>query len=149
MLVKSRGIELGGAYNYSKDKFSAGCSSEFYYTISTNEKTLLENDASLHCQLIYVPRIRVNARIFAQYKSTGIHVMHNYTGYRFTSSDNTEYLPPYSNTNVEADQTIPFSKMQLRLYVRISNLFNSDYQSVKNRPMALRTFGGGITLSYK
>ena len=148
MMVQSRGTEINIQYHYKNNNFSAGCDLEFFYTHSTNEKPLLANDASLHRQLIYVPLYRWNGRIYITYKTIGLHFNHSYTGLRYTSSDNTSYLSPFSLDNLEADKIFTTKSVSFRIFLRIGNVFNSGYQSVLNRPMPLRSFNTGLSFTF-
>ena len=147
-MVNSHGIEINLKYIFSKNNFIAKYESEYYYTISTNEKLLFTNDASLHRQLIYVPVHRWNNSIYVAYKTTGFRYNHSYTGLRYTSSDNTYFLAPYSLDNLETDKTFIEKSFSLKIFFRVTNLFNTRYQSILNLPMPLRSFGIGITFTF-
>lgn len=149
MLVQSRGTELNIQYKYKKNNFIAGFKLEYFYTISTNEKPLLLNDASLHRQLIYIPLSKWNARLFLEYKSFSLNFNHSFTGLRYTTSDNTSSLYPYYLDNFEAGKVFTTKSILFRLFLRINNVFNSDYQSVLNRPMPLRSFNTGISFTFQ
>ncbi len=148
-LVRSRGLECIADYKYSTAKFSFGISGEYFYTKSTNEKTLLANDASLHCQLIYVPVHRYNLKLFTHYKSISLHYNHSYTGIRYTSTDNLSSLPSYSIDHMEIDKTFALKNSSLRIFLRVNNIFNTSYQSVENLPMPLRNYETGISFLFR
>ncbi len=148
MEVLSRGMETGIDYRYTKNKFLTGVNFNYFYTISTNEKSLIVNDASIHKQLIYVPLHTMNFRLFFIYRTVGLNLNHTYTGYRYTLSDNSESLEPYALTNLSIDKILLILKMQSKIFFRINNIFDSRYQSVQNRPMPLRTLEGGITITF-
>jgi vitamin B12 transporter len=147
-MVKSRGTEIILDYSFRKPYWSAGIHAEFYYTLSTNEKTQLANDASLHCQLMYVPLVRANTRIFLNFHSLGLYYNHSYTGIRYTTSDNSASLPPYNLDNIEIDKIFHAKKTQFRIFIRINNIFDISYQSVLNNPMPCRTYETGLTFNF-
>jgi iron complex outermembrane receptor protein len=146
--VVSRGLETDMDYRFTKNNFSTGINFNYFYTISTNEKSLIANDASIHKQLIYVPLHTMNFRLFIIYRTIGFHLNHSYTGYRYTLSDNSESLEPYALTNASIDKTLLILKMQSKMFFRVNNIFDSKYQSVQNRPMPLRSWEGGITFTF-
>ncbi len=149
MMVQSYGTELNLQYRYQKNNITAGCEFEYFYTISTNEKPLLINDASLNNQLIYVPLHRWTCTIFINYKTYGFRFNQSYTSKRYTTSDNSSYLTPYSLGNLEANKIFLQKSYSFRLFVRINNLFNTNYQSILNRPMPLQSIETGLTFMFK
>ena len=148
LVVRSRGLETGIDYRYTKYNFSAGINCDYFYTVSTNEKSLLANDASIHKQLIYVPMHTFNLRLFFIYRTLGFHFNHSFVGYRFTLSDNSESLEPYALDNISIDKTFLLFSMQSKMFFRLNNIFDSKYQSVLNRPMPLRSLEAGITFTF-
>ena len=149
LLVKSHGTEINIQYFYNKNNFSAGFNLEYFYTISTNEKPLRPNDASLHRQLIYIPQNKWNVHLVLEYKSFSLNFNHSYTGLRYTTSDNSSSLSSYNLDNFEAGKVFKTKSISFRLFLRINNIFNSDYQSVLNRPMPLRSFNTGISFTFQ
>ena len=149
LLVKSHGTEINIHYMFKKNNFSAGINLEYFYTISTNEKPLRLNDASLHRQLIYIPQNKWNVHLVLTYKSFSLNFNHSYTGLRYTTSDNTSSLSPYSLDNFEAGKVFKTNSISFRFFLKINNIFNSDYQSVLNRPMPLRSYNAGISFTFQ
>lgn len=147
--VKSRGLETSVNYTFSKRNFALTTLLSYNYTLSTNEKSVRPMDESYQKQLIYVPPHSANGRLTIGYKKFLLTTSVCYTGYRYTTSDNTAWLDDYTIINVEAAQIFAFKKIQSRIFFRINNLANTSYQSVENRPMPLRTFTGGISFTYK
>ena len=95
LVVESRGTELHLVYKYSKNNFSTKINFEYSFTLSTNEKSLLANDASLHSQLIYAPTSHWNLTAFIYYQSFSLYISHSYTGLSYTSTDNSSWLPAF------------------------------------------------------
>ena len=149
LLVKSHGTEINIHYLFKKNNFSAGINLEYFYTISTNEKPLRLNDASLHRQLIYIPQNKWNVHLVLTYKSFSLNFNHSYTGLRYTTSDNTSSLSPFSLDNFEAGKVFKTNSISFRFFLKINNIFNSDYQSVLNRPMPLRSYNAGISFTFQ
>jgi iron complex outermembrane receptor protein len=146
--VESKGIETEAEFGFKKSSFSAKFNVDYNYTLSTNEKTSSPNDASLHKQLIYVPMHRLAGSLYFGYKNFNLQFYHSFTGLRYTSSDNSQYLDPYSIDNLMLEKLFPGKKNSFKAFIRINNIFNTDYQSVQNRPMPLRTYEGGIAISH-
>jgi vitamin B12 transporter len=124
--------------------------SGFYgYTISETTSSAIPFDASVGKQLIYVPLHKAGGGISIDYKNSILTFNQNYTGIRFTTTDNHVYLNGYTKASVQFDQRVNFQNTLLALFVRVDNLFDIDYQSVLNRPEPLRNYTFGINITYK
>jgi outer membrane cobalamin receptor len=72
-----------------------------------------------------------------------------YTGYRFTSTDNTSWLNPYDLLNVRFSYLHQLKHFSIECFGAINNFLNKDYQVVAMRPMMKRNFEMGIALNFK
>jgi iron complex outermembrane receptor protein len=72
----------------------------------------------------------------------------SYTGYRFTSTDNTSWLYPYYLANAKIAYVYSFSTVNVEFFASVNNTFNKNYAVVAGRPMPLRNFEAGIALQY-
>lgn len=118
------------------------------YVLSTNQKSKSENDASVGKQLIYVPMYSGHGKFSLVYKNFLFSINQNYTGYRYTSNDNTEYLEPYFLTNIYLSYKLRLNQSAFYFFVQINNLFNQQYQLVLNRAMPLKNYLAGITIQF-
>jgi vitamin B12 transporter len=96
MKVWSRGVETNNTLWFKLNKAKISLNVLTNYTVSTNQQAKFENDESVDKQLIYVPLYSGHAKLTIQYSVFTFSYRQNYTGYRFTSTDNTQYLPPYT-----------------------------------------------------
>ena len=146
--VWSRGVESVSKLKIENSKFKIQISLLTNYVLATNQVSKSENDASVGKQLIYVPRYSGHAKIQAEYKGFLLSYAHSYTGYRFTSTDNSQYLSPFYLANVYLAKSMKFKEHQLSLFLQIDNLFNTQYQvlSVRAMPMRYYQFGFSIKL---
>jgi len=148
MEVWSRGLETRSEFSiyFNNLKFKINLLTN--YVISTNEKAKTENDASINKQLIYVPMYSGNAKISLEYKKISFTINQNYTGYRYTATDNSEYLKPYMLTNSYVSYTILLKNYNLNLFVALNNILNVQYQVMLNRAMPLRNYQTGILIKF-
>ncbi len=147
--VFSRGSETQWQIGYTKNEFKVQLKCITSYVLSTVNKTELESDQTLNKQLIYTPRYTINSSITLKYKTFAISYFHNYIGYRFTSSDNTQWLSPYHYSTLRATCTYQLQKMEFGFFSNINNVLNKQIEVLANRPTALRYFEIGIQLNYK
>jgi vitamin B12 transporter len=148
MEVWSRGMETRSELGFRIYKAKIKINVSTNYVVSTNEKAKTDNDASVNKQLIYVPMYSGHAKISVAYKMFLLSCNQNYTGYRYTSTDNSEYLKPYSLTNVYASYKISFANYYVNLFVQVNNLLNTEYQVLLNRAMPLRNYQAGISIQF-
>lgn len=146
--VYSRGTETKTELNYFNKDFFAKLIINTSYVLSTYSKNEQENDNSIGRQLIFTPRYTGQAGISVNYKKFHILFNQNYTGYRFTSSDNTTWLYPYYISNIKCGYQYGFSNVNMEIFGSINNLFNKNYVVMPNNPMALRNYEIGICMNY-
>jgi iron complex outermembrane receptor protein len=146
--VHSRGIETKTTFSYLKDKLFLKLDLNTNYILSTNTKNVNLNDNSSGKQLIYSPRYAGYATFLLQYKKITFYYNYNYTGYRFTSTDNTSWLMPYQISNLKVSTFFDFTKTKFIIFASCNNLLNKNYVVVSNSPMPLRNFEIGLSFQF-
>lgn len=146
--VNSHGFESGIRYLYTKNRFSAGAGLHYFYTKSSTVESLLTNDASIDKQLIYVPLYSWNINCFITYASFGIYFNRTFAGYRYTTSDNSAWLEPYSVDNIRIEKSFQLTECKINVFIRSNNLFNTNYELIKGRPMPQRSLEGGLSIAF-
>jgi len=146
--VWSRGTETDSKISWSKNKTKLHLGFISSYVLSTVANNALENDNSKGKQLIYTPRYMFNTHAGITYKTLVFCLYHQYVGYRFTTSDNSEWLNPYHYFSARIMYNVRIHKTTLGTFLHINNPLNQQYQIIANRPMPLRNFETGITLQF-
>lgn len=147
--VYSRGTETNFHVLFNAKQCLVKLYGNTSYVLSTNEKAINENDESVDRQLIYTPRYSLTGGLVFVFKNMSLLLNHSYTGYRFTSTDNSSWLEPYQLTNVKMSYALRFSSTEFKTYLAVNNLFNQSYQVVMNRPMMGRYYELGISWTYQ
>lgn len=147
--VWSRGTETSWKIEYTRSKLKCGICFLSAYVLSTVQSSNAQHVASAGKQLIYTPRYTINGSIFASYHKSYICLYQQYTGYRFTSSDNLQWLPPYWLSSLRISQRISATAVNLDFFFACHNLFNSNYSLVAGRPTPLRNFETGLSIHLK
>tara|TARA_R110002049_G_scaffold216946_7_gene388387 strand:- start:1709 stop:3628 length:1920 start_codon:yes stop_codon:yes gene_type:complete len=144
--VVSRGGEVNWSIRTKWKKLRNTTTVQYGYTSSVNQLAKQENDASKNKQLIYVPEHSMN--IFSQFNFKQWQIIYqlNYTGLRYTATDNSDFLPFYNLHNIKVQREMQFKNHQFSVSAQVNNLFDADYQAIQWRPMPGRNFG--ITLNY-
>lgn len=157
-MVHSRGIEVNYQGEYQLDpqpgnsKYSAQQRKPlrlnwgilYAYTLATTEKTDLPNDYSVGRQLPFVPRYQLKYSLGFRTSHTGIRYFRSYTGYRFTTTDESEYLPPFSTHNLMANHNFQTKQYRFTATVNLHNLLNVSYEGVPGRMLPGRNLQVGI-----
>jgi len=150
--VFSRGLEaslhITNADEAKPDKFAVHFSASYTYTKATNLDAFAAFDASKGMQMIYVPYHNVVAGLQLEYKRFYLRSVNNYTGLVYTSTDNSQSLPGYFTSNLEAGKDFSIKHIQIGASFKVNNIGNLQYQVVAQRPMPGRSFEGTIRFKF-
>ena len=145
--VWSRGGEAQAKLSYKSAIGLWSLHSQYSYTRSTNEKSLLANDATLQQQLLYVPLHQGRVSLAWQFKGWYAAYYHEWTGKAYTLPDNSASLPGASVGALRASRSWQWKKISGLLYLHLENCWNTDYERVANRPMPGRSLRVGVQLA--
>lgn len=147
--VWSRGMETSWLCDYRHKKATAGFLVTTSYVLSTVEKTHALNSGSVGMQLIYTPRYQAGGHVYAGYARSRIYLLCQYAGYRFTTSDNSSWLEPYTLVSLRATQALSGAGLSFSLFAACNNLLDTDYLIIAGRPMPRRNYEIGITIHFQ
>jgi iron complex outermembrane receptor protein len=149
MNVWSRGIESRSEVGVRMRKALVKVGVMTNYVVSTNEQAKTMNDASVGKQLIYVPMYSGSAKLSIMYKAFSATYMMTYTGYRYTSTDNRQFLEPYTLANAAiAYELKPGRRYKVSLLAQAFNLFDEAYEVMLSRPMPLSNYQFGVRVNF-
>ncbi len=138
--VSNKGMEV----RFSSEKVigSLNCSAiaNYTFTIARTTDGISADDASIGKQLIYTPQHTLNTRIVVSRNQVAVFYLFEYVGKRFTSSDNTRYMPAYCLHHATLGYAFKFLKIKTELQFQVNNILNSSYQSIAWQPMPGRNF---------
>ncbi len=145
--VSSKGVEGRLQTTLSVNKIQFKLNAAYTWVSSTVLKGATQTDASIGKQLIYIPQHQAKANISVHFSRLYLLYGHNYTGMRYTTSDNQRSLPDYQLSYLSLGYTFKFKKHSIGLNFTVDNLFNKSYQSIAWRPMPGRSYL--INLNYQ
>jgi len=145
----SRGLEFRHLMFFNLNKVTLSLSYSYNFTRSTNESLLSEGDDSMGKQLIYVPLHMANIQGSISWKGYQLGIVNQYTGERFTTSDNSASLPAFVVSNLFITKNFSINKIQLGFNVNINNLFNQSFQVMLWRAMPGINFNCGISIKFQ
>ena len=150
--VFSRGVEaslhLTNADETRPGKFAVHFTASYTYTKATNLDAFASADQSKGMQLIYVPYHNAVAGIQLEYRRFYLRSVNNYTGLVYTSTDNTQTLPGYFTSNLEAGKDFVVKHLNIGVSFKVNNIGNQQYQVVEQRPMPGRNFEGTVRFKF-
>ncbi len=138
--VHSRGMETDNSLSYRLGSCKLHAGFKYAYVLSTTVSSYMPNDGSVGKQIPYAPRYNGQANLGFSYKGLFVNYNHTYTGYRFTTVDESQYLMPYRTGNVQVMYTYLKRAYSMRLSAQVQNVWGEDYEVVNARPMPGRYF---------
>ena len=138
--VNSRGIEASFEIRVPVYKFEFSLLSGYTFTRSVNEEVPDELDGSKGKQLIYVPEHAFNASFRISRNNFMLTWNTNYVGKRYTTVDNTRYLPAYTLNDIIIEKKFELKKLLFALQININNIWDIDYRAIVRQPMPGRNF---------
>jgi iron complex outermembrane receptor protein len=149
MQVWSRGLESDSEIAWKAGSTTVKLGLMTNHVVSTNQVAKSRHDDSVDRQLIYVPMYSGNGRL-AVARGRGSFTVHaTYTGYRYTSTDNREYLEPYWLLNASASlRVVRQARWQADVFVHANNLLGTEYEVMLSRPMPMRNYQVGVRVHF-
>lgn len=144
--IKSNGLNGIASVSYQHHDLNFGIQIAPQWNNSLITKT--SEKESLNKQLIYSPKVIYKGNLQVAYKGLSIRYYFNYSGYRFTSTDNNSWLDPYSTNDVVVCYSKGFKKCTVSFVGSVRNIFSTNYQVIAYRAMPKINYQGGLVISY-
>jgi iron complex outermembrane receptor protein len=144
--VNASGVELFTTIKYIVNRLSIRVNAGYTYTRSVSND--IENDDFKGKQLIYIPENQANGVIRFGYGNFYSSWITCFTGKRFISVDNSDFLPGYTLNNLVNGFKVSFNHLSADINFRVDNLFNISYQSIAYYPQPGRSYFLSIKLQY-
>lgn len=139
------GIESGFEIFYSSSVFNARLNAGYSLTRATHEG-LSEATGK---QLVYVPLSQINALLRLCWRQFYSAITANYTGRRYLTADNSQYLPQYSVSNLNIGLKLNSRHTSYEAGLILENIFNESFQNIAYYPMPGRSFQISLTFQFK
>lgn len=148
--VHSRGIETETKISWNghnNSQVSIGLKTA--YVLATTTASYLPNDNSIGSQIPYSPRYNGIGNIGFSWKGIFVNYNHQYTGYRFVTTDESQFLKPYQTGNLQLSYSFPMGNYSLSFIGQIRNIWDKRYEVVNGRPMPGRNFLLSLKLGWR
>lgn len=145
--VYSRGVESINTIHWGNGKINAEIGLNTSFVLATTQASYIPNDGSIGKQIPYSPRYNNQVNAAFHFKKFDFRYNHTYVGYRFTTTDESDFLPPYQTANAYLSFSHHLKAYQWKLSLQCNNIWNQEYQVINQRPMPLRHWAAGLSLS--
>ncbi|MCL5034491.1 MAG: TonB-dependent receptor [Bacteroidetes bacterium] len=141
--ILSRGIELSLQANYNN---LAVLSANYSFGNSLDISD--PGSSSYDKQLIYLPQEQASLVAAVSPGIMTFSTTIEYTGFRFVTPQNDEFLPQFTTVDAAAGVKVPVGHLVFSPLLSVKNIFNTNYQVVPQYPMPLRTFYLNLGIRY-
>ncbi len=138
--VNTSGLESSASLICNINNLTAALKVSYAYTNSTTKQSDIQNDESIGKQLIYVPEHMANASFRLAFSGFYANLRSSYTGYKYTTSDNSSGLPAYLLNSVSSGYMFHHKTNNISLGLSVDNLFNISYQTIAYYPQPGRYY---------
>ncbi len=146
--VHSRGIESFNSLHWKSGDWQTHLGLNSSFVLATTIESHQANDGSIGKQIPYSPRYNGQALVGFSFKKISCKYNHTYTGCRFVTTDESQYVAPYHTGNIFAAYDLDLKKTRLQINIQCNNLWNEKYQVVHLRPMPLRNWAMGFNAAF-
>ena len=154
--VWSRGAEISGSWQLAVGGWQAKVSGRYQFVKATNVAVYGGSENVLKKQLPYTPNHNAGAVLKVEKGWFSIAYLHQWTGRRFTTSDNLGKLEGFGTGNLLGKvffktakfKTEKLQNLKTQLDLRFENIWNAPYKIIAYRPMPGRAFRVGLTFSW-
>lgn len=147
--IVTSGLESGLDVNYTVQRFNARLNAGYAFTKAAIEGANTDNQEFSGNQLVYIPENQINALLRLSWQHFYSVFTATYTGKRFLTADNSQYLPQYSISDLTLGTKLNAGNVSCDLGFIVENLFNASYQNIAYYPMPGRSFLVSIVFQFK
>jgi len=147
--IVTSGLESGVDVNYTVQRFNARLNAGYAFTKAAIGSAKTDNEKFSRNQLVYIPENQINALLRLSWQHFYSVFTASYTGKRFLTTDNSQYLPQYSVSDLTLGTKINAGNIFFDLGFIVENLFNTSYQNIAYYPMPGRSFLVSIIFQFK
>lgn len=143
--VRSRGVEANLSQEFRFCGIAIKGKARMQWSQTENVAVYDRNPGLLGKQLPYTPALSGGGGIWMTHKAWAAVYLHQYTGKRYSTSDNQYALPGFQTGTFMLQyelSSIRFWKWtkSMRLGITVDNIWDATYQSLANRPMPGRNW---------
>jgi iron complex outermembrane receptor protein len=141
--IRSQGLESKLNYEAHWKAIICKLETSYDYCRSAPVASNVPNDASLYKQVMYVPIHQALGKAEFSYQTWTLGYRHRYTGYRFTTADESDFLPSFQLGEFSLEKSFySRRKWKEKAVIRLDvlNLYNTYFETIALRPQPGRHF---------
>ena len=138
--ILTSGLETSVCLSYTSERMSASLNAGYTYTRASSSDLSAGNTLSSGKQLIYTPANQANFLMRVDWQRFYSSFNSNYTGKRFLTADNSQYLPQYAISDLKLGLRFKTATTSYDAGFIIENIFNAMYQNIAYYPMPGRSY---------
>lgn len=143
----SRGLEFNGSVNLSEGRFTHKLNYFYSHTDATLTSINTYSGERTNNEMLYIPRNKLNISYSLCYKKYSFISSFSFIGRRKTDAINA--LPAHYTVDVSADRVMMIGRQNMRVFAKVNNLMNVNYQSISGYPMPPRNYNFGLMFQLK
>jgi len=142
--VNSKGLEviLEGQIKHNNSIFTIRGMPQV--TISRITESTSQSTSAIDKQQIYTPEFIFKGFIAYEFKKWFVRYDANYTSTTYTTTDNNQYLNPYSTGDLQVAWNLKLKKLKYTFTGSMNNCWDENYQVIAWRAMPGRNYEVGI-----
>ena len=146
--VTSKGIEAEVKLSGKSGKVNWAYNFGYAFTLAENKNAILKNDQSVGKQLIYVPKNSLNQNLKLNFINFSLSYSMNFTGKRFTTSDNSRYMPGFALHDLRFGKSFFIGKSVFEVNFTVCNFTGENYQVIAWQPMPGRNYNFSLRYNF-
>ncbi len=141
------GVELQVSAK-TKEYKSFLLSANFNYTYQSAKDMTQKGSSTYKQQIPYIPFETLSSMSAISYKKLTLAHTFVFNGHCFVFGENTfeNMLPSWTTHDISLSYTVPIHKSFLNIKAEVSNVFNQQYEIIRNFPMQGQFFGLNISI---
>ncbi len=149
--VNIKGLEanLKTSFRNLSGKWQYNFGINYAYTQSTNQTGLSQYDQSVGKQLVYTPFHRFSFSQTLIIKNWYWMLNGNFTDFRYTTSDNANFLNAFFLLNTDIGKNIPVKQSMISIALKINNILDTAYQNYEYYAMPQINYQFSIRYQWK
>ncbi|HUX95530.1 MAG TPA: TonB-dependent receptor plug domain-containing protein [Bacteroidales bacterium] len=146
--VNTSGIESSASFVCNINKLTTALNISYTFTNATTKQSDIQNDESIGKQLIYVPEHMAHVSLRLSLSGFYANWRTAFTGYKYTTSDNSSMLPAYMLNSVSSGYKFHRKSNNISLGLTVDNLFDISYQTIAYYPQPGRFYSIKLLIQF-
>jgi iron complex outermembrane receptor protein len=146
--TSTTGAEVSASFTYKTENLQWSARGDYSFTSARNTEPLNASENQEWHQLVYVPANKAGLLLSASAGRLSAAFGSTYTGKRYTTADNSRFLPQYWESFVSVTCKAVVKQVTCNVNLSVDNVFNTEYQLLAYYPMPGRSFSLRVSFTF-